>query len=288
MKEYDERILKKIQKTELDILKDVIKVCEENDLRYFGLAGTGIGALRHSGFIPWDDDIDIGLIRSDYDKLISIIKNNYSEKYTIVNGDEYNAYPLMTTRIVRNGTVFVEETLKNIKDCPLGIFLDVYAFDNVAKDKTEAKKQGFRAWLFSKMLIMKSIPFPVVPFNGFLKKAVHCITALVYAFLNITFISPSFFYRKAKYYSTAHNSEECDAYAYFCDTDRYSNYFNKEDLFPLKKIQFEDLEMYFPNNLEKHLRYLFDNYMELPPIDKRKNHFPYKLKFLDEEEIINE
>ena len=57
MKEYDEATLKKVQQMELAILKDFIQICTENNLSYFGLAGTGIGAIRHKGFIPWDDDI---------------------------------------------------------------------------------------------------------------------------------------------------------------------------------------------------------------------------------------
>ena len=73
MKEYDEATLKKVQQTELGILKDFIKVCDENNLTWFGDAGSGIGALRHKGFIPWDDDIDIGMLRDDYEKVLKIL-----------------------------------------------------------------------------------------------------------------------------------------------------------------------------------------------------------------------
>ena len=288
MREYDEITLKKVQQAELEILKDFIQVCEENDLSYFALAGTGIGALRHGGFIPWDDDIDVGLLRADYDRMIEVFKRDYSDKYTIVNGDEYSTYPLMTTRIMRNGTVFVEEALKGIKNCPLGIFLDVYAFDNVARDPKKAKKQAFRTWVLSKFLIMKFVPFPVLPVKGVAAKLIHCATALTYGAMNVLFISQKFLYRKAKALSTAYNQEDCDAYAYFCDTDRYSNYFEKEDLFPLRKIQFEDIDLCFPKNLEKSLETTYGDYMQLPPVEKRKNHFPYRLKFLNEEEIVNE
>ena len=104
---YDKETLEKVQKIELSIFKDFKDVCEKNSLTYFGIAGTGIGALRHGGFIPWDDDIDVGLLRKDYDKMIEIFKRDYSDKYTIVNGDEFSKYPLMTTRLT------VQSLLKN-------------------------------------------------------------------------------------------------------------------------------------------------------------------------------
>ena len=139
MKEYDEATLKKVQQTEMEILRDFIKVCDENNLTWFGDAGSGIGAIRHKGFIPWDDDIDVMLPRKDFDKMIEVIKRDYSDKYSIANVETMKNYPLMTTRIMMKGTTFIEEPLKNIK-CDLGIFLDVYPLDNISDDEEELKK----------------------------------------------------------------------------------------------------------------------------------------------------
>ena len=287
MRYYDKETLYKVQQYELSILKDFITVCEENNLTYFGLAGTGIGALRHGGFIPWDDDIDVGLLRADYDEMIKIFKRDYSDKYIVVNGDEFPKYPLMTTRITIKNSRFVEESLKKI-DCPLGIFLDVYAFDNVAPDEKARKKQAFGAWFFSKLLILKHIPFPVLPFKGVKLKIAHFITACAWAFLNVFGFSHKWIYKKCKQISTKYNNEDTDAYAYFCDTDKYSNFFEKADLLPVRKEKFEDIEMCFPKNLEKSLTYMFGDYMQLPPEEKRKNHFPYVLEFPKEEVLVNE
>ena len=75
-KQYDPKILRKLQLSELSVFKDFIKICEENNLQYFLFAGCAIGVERHQGFIPWDDDIDIGMLREDYDKIIKIISDN--------------------------------------------------------------------------------------------------------------------------------------------------------------------------------------------------------------------
>ncbi len=279
---YTEEELRKVQQAELSIFKDFKNICEENSLTYFGLAGTGIGALRHGGFIPWDDDIDVGLLRKDYDKLIEIVKRDYSDKYTVVNGDEFSGYPLMTTRICLNNSKFIEHSLKNIK-CPLGIFLDVYAFDCAAADEKERKKQASRAWLYSKLLILKHIPFPVLPFYGVKRTLAHCVTACAWAFLNVFCISHKWLYNKCKSISCKYNDTDTGFYGYFCDTAMFSNFFEKSDLFPVRKEKFEDTDMCFPCNLEKSLTNMFGDYMQLPPPEKRKNHYPFVLEFPNKE-----
>lgn len=109
MKEYDDMTLQKVQMLELEILKDIIGVCKEFDLTYFAFAGTAIGAIRHKGFIPWDDDLDIGMPRKDYEKLLQVFHERYSDKYAIGNPEYMHNYPMVGTRIMIRGTKFVEE-----------------------------------------------------------------------------------------------------------------------------------------------------------------------------------
>lgn len=285
MREYDSKTLKKVQSLELSVLKDFIKICEENGLTYFGMAGTGIGALRHGGFIPWDDDIDIVLFREDYEKALEIIKRDYSDRYTVVNGDEFSGYPLMTTRITVNNSLFIEEPLKTVK-CPLGIFLDVYALDAVSKDPKKRKRQINGTWFFSKLLILKHIPFPVLPFKGVKAKILHAITWCAHCFLNVFCISHKWLYNKGKSISCKYNGCDADEYGYFFDTVKEWGLYKKEDIYPLRKEKFEDIYLNFPNNLEKSLETIYGDWKQLPPPEKRKNHFPYALKFPDEETVI--
>ena len=83
-KEYDEATLKRIHEVELEILKDFMDICERHGLDYFGIAGTGIGALRHQGFIPWDDDIDVALPRDDFEKFLKHLEAEMGDKYLIM------------------------------------------------------------------------------------------------------------------------------------------------------------------------------------------------------------
>lgn len=277
--EYDEKTLKKIQGIEIEILKDFINICEENNLVYFGIAGTAIGAIRHGGFIPWDDDIDVAMPREDFDRFVEIAKQQYNDKYMVMNGVENENYPLLTTRWMIRGTEFVEHPLKNI-DCPLGIFLDIYPLDKIPDDEKLFKKQARKAFFYSKLLILRSIPFPVLGFTGIKAKIIHAICAVVNLCMRVLHISKRKLYNKCLEVSTMYNNlEKTKRIDFLCDTTAYMNIHNVEDIYPLKKIKFENLEMNFPNKIENNLKMAYGDFMQLPPIEKRKNHYPYKLKF---------
>lgn len=108
---YNDEELSKIKELEKGILKDFIELCEENNLRYFGMGGTCLGAVRHGGYIPWDDDIDVGMPRKDYNRFLKIAAEKYSDKYYLLNADEFSTYPLMSTRWCIKNTKFVEYAL---------------------------------------------------------------------------------------------------------------------------------------------------------------------------------
>ena len=137
---YEPEVLKKLQDTELSMLKDFMELCDSHGLLYFGIGGTGIGALRHQGFIPWDDDIDIAMPRRDFEKFLRLAKKKWQGKYYILNNKTNENYPMMTTRLCKCGTVFQENVMRDV-DCPFGIFLDLYVMDNIADGKLALQVQ---------------------------------------------------------------------------------------------------------------------------------------------------
>ena len=196
-----------------------------------------------------------------------------------MNTDENPNFPLMTTRIMLKGTKFREYALKNI-NCELGIFLDLYPHDKVSNNKKERNKQFFKAWFFSKLLILRSIPFPVLGFKGSKAKIVHIICAIVHYLMSALHISKKWLALKCKEACTVCNHYKNTKYIDFlCNTTPYKNLCKVSDIYPLKKIKFEDIELNFPNNIHEDLVRVYGDYMQLPPIEKRKNHFPYELDF---------
>ena len=112
--EYDNETLNHLRKVELMILEDFIEICEKNNLEYFSYGGTTLGAIRHGGFIPWDDDIDVIMFREDYEKFLTIMENEKSGKYEILNMDKYEDYFLLISKMSLNGTKIDEMWTRSI------------------------------------------------------------------------------------------------------------------------------------------------------------------------------
>lgn len=282
MKKYDEKVLKKLQTVELEMLHDFVKICEENQLAYFGIGGTAIGALRHQGFIPWDDDIDLAFLRKDYERFCDIIEKEHGDKYYILRYETNKAYPLFTARMCRKGTVFQEHAMKNV-DCPFGIFLDLYAYDHVPDGSAAMKKQAWQAWFYSKLLILCSVEQPnLVQLSGVKKKLALMACKAAYHVIKLLRISTDKVYEKGKACCTKYNEKETKRLAYLTEAKPYGSMIQRKDLFPMKQIPFEDLQLNFPGNMHEMMTAYYGDYMQMPPEEKRYNHCPYRLEFEDE------
>ena len=277
---YDNKTLKRLQKTELEILKEFDSICKKNNLKYFLMGGTAIGAVRHKGFIPWDDDIDVGMSRKDYDKFLKIVEKKYSNKYSILNNDHNNKFPLMNTRWGLKGTEFKTLDMKKIPG-EFGIFLDIFCFDNVSDDDKLMKKQHTLAWIYGKFLVLSGVDKPVLYYYGFKAKVLRFIFFVAHYILKVIPNNTRFFYKKASKYALKYKDVNTKRFAYMFEPKRYMSLLNKDDIYPVKTMKFEDLEAMVPNNIEKLLELRYGDYMTLPPEDKRHNHPPYSLQFND-------
>ena len=277
---YDKKVLKKLQKIELGILKEFDKICEDNNLDYFLMGGSALGAVRHKGFIPWDDDIDVGMNRKDYDKFLKLAKKY--KKYTIMNNDNNNKFPLMNTRWGLNGTEYKTEDLKDIPG-NFGIFLDIFCFDNIPDDDKLMKKQATKAWFYGKLLVLSGVKKPILYYYGFVAKILRAIFFVSHYVLKLFHVSSRWLYKKAYNEAIKYKNKKTKRFAYMFDPERYTSMLDKDDVFPTKKMKFEDMKARVPNKIERYLEVRYGDYMTLPPEDKRHTHVPYSLKFNDKE-----
>ena len=130
---------KEIQAISLEVLKQIADLCDELNLRYYLAYGTLIGAVRHKGFIPWDDDVDIMMPRPDYDKLLKYLSTNKLPYLTLFNRQTCPEYPYMISRISDDRYIL---EMENEKSVGMGVFIDIYPLDGMGNTLEEALKYG--------------------------------------------------------------------------------------------------------------------------------------------------
>ena len=259
--------IQEIQSETLQIMKVIHKICIEQNLKYALFYGTLIGAVRHKGFIPWDDDLDIVMPRSDYEKLESYFIECEKEllPYKLFSYKTVQNYPYMINRICNTGFRMEAE---NEKDCGMGTFIDVYPLDGAGNgtDKTFNKK----AWFYSSMYFSKSREH-YVPVKGSAKTLVK---------------KTAYFLSKIASYKSIRKRLEKLANKYPYSNSEFvtvvvwgnARYFYKKSFFDdLCLTKYEDAEFYIPKHYDEILRAQYGDYMRLPPEEERTGHHFYKI-----------
>lgn len=287
MREYDPKVLRKLQLKELDIMKDFDDLCRKHNIPYAVFWGSGIGAMRHGGFIPWDDDVDVMLLREDYEKFLRVAKEEYSEHYYLLTAEENENYPLMTAHWGPKDTDFIISEFKNVP-CKFTIFLDIFPLDAISDDEGEQKKQCFAAWFWQKLMLLRQMSHPASQHRGLKGKAFYFTCRIVHIGMKALHISPKWLYRKCNEVCQRYKGVSTQKVAFLTDTIPGTNIFLKKEIFPLRYLEFEGVKFPFPKETEKLLARYYGNYMQVPPIEKRRNHFPYLLDFGDGERYQND
>ena len=127
-REIEQKTLKKLQENQLEILNEIERICKKNNINFFLVGGTLLGAVRHKGYIPWDDDLDIGMMREDFIKFRNIVANDLDNKYFFDFYDTDKDYYLPFAKVRKNNTTFNEEISKDY-DNHKGIFVDIFPFE---------------------------------------------------------------------------------------------------------------------------------------------------------------
>ncbi len=129
-----------LQKKELEILKVFLNVCEKLKLNYYLVCGSALGAAKYSGFIPWDDDIDVGMLKEDYEIFLKEAPKLLPDNLFLQNYNNTKGYPLLFSKIRNSDTTYIEKEYKNNKNMNMGIFIDVFPIYGYPKDEKLQKK----------------------------------------------------------------------------------------------------------------------------------------------------
>ena len=144
--------LKEIRQYQLEIMDEIDAYCKKNNLRYFLVGGTLLGAIRHNGFIPWDDDIDIAMPRDDYEKLVQSF-SSASGKVSVINNKKDKRYYWPHSKAVHNDTELVESHNKY----KIGVFIDIFPLDKVSGTREECIKKTNKVNKYKNILTLKHL-----------------------------------------------------------------------------------------------------------------------------------
>lgn len=257
--------LRKLQLTQLYILSQIAEICEKNGLKYYLCGGTLLGAVRHKGFIPWDDDLDITMYRKDLNKLIEIVQTQYSDTMFVQTFQTDPMYTRYIPKIRLNNTVQSERST-NDDDIHHGIYVDIFPLDHVTK------KDGFGLWLRGKILrwlfayktTRCSKSKKTTKFKMFLIKSLKHLTCLVpNSLINYLF----------DWVCTLSDKPGAKYTTSFASHYRWKKQLVENDVYGEGTfLAFENAEFRVPSKYQELLLQVFGaDYMELPPEEKRNS-----------------
>lgn len=270
--------LSKIHSLELEIMDEVEKICNKYNLRYTLIAGSLIGAIRHTGFIPWDDDLDIAMPREDYEKFIEICKSELPERFIIDSHETSDLYYRLAAKIRIKNTLYVEKALINYKGNH-GIWVDILPLDYAKK------KKSILLWFQGTLKSILEVAIEKKSNVDISEKSLWK-KILVKAFC---IFSRKKLINMQKNIMKFQNKKDCKYIVNLASKYGYKKQtFLIEDYFPLKRVKFENMELNIPNNYDYILKTIYGDYMKIPPKEKQFIHTPVKIKLEDGEEIIYE
>ena len=258
-----------VQEKELEILKVIISIIEKHNLRYYSIGGTTLGAVRHKGFIPWDDDIDIALPRKDYEQLRSILPKELPVGLQFLDYDNVKSNLFMFSKVHDVNTSYIAKYTENCPEFYTGVFVDIMPLDGMPRDFAKRKKiiRHLRKLLFWNIRVR---PIPTKT-DTVLKRIKYIYRRFLRLFFRYNFFSDALQKYAEKY---DFDASECVCYDYYAELKNAESriVFEREDFDQIIKLPFETIDINVPKGYDRYLKTYFGDYMKLPPIEQQVSH----------------
>lgn len=266
--DYDGKI-EKVRAIELDLLKDFDKICRENNIPYFLSGGSLLGAVRHKGFIPWDDDIDVSMLRRDFERFKKVCKNAKLKNARYQSFTDKTGYHYFFDKITADSTYFSTKYSDGY-DMIKGISLDIFAFDNTANSEKAQRRHH------KKMMNLRLI-MNVRWKNKAREGKLYLLSKIVLPFLRL--FSMDSLCKKYDKLCRKYENKNCEFVMPPATDHKYRGAMPRKWFEKVVPIKFEGFDTFAPVGYDEYLKIWFgDDYMELLPISERKaSHDFYRL-----------
>ncbi len=253
---------KKVWDVELDLLICLLDVCKKHDIKVVAYAGTILGAIRHKGFIPWDDDIDVALTRSEFEKLLAVAPLEFHEPYffqTALSDKEFFCGYARLRNSLTTGIIINSKSPRYNN----GIYIDIFVIDSYTQNEVKLKKQ-LRARKL--LLLLLDAYHPHIRYRHtiakFLAKLIHYSFCKIVPYENIV----ALYNKNLSRYNQTENRLSIMTH----DLSFIRKYWlYSTDLEEIIEVPFENILIPIPKNYDSVLKHMYGNYMEYPPIEKR-------------------
>lgn len=254
----------------IDVLSVFIRICEAQGLRYFCAGGTAIGAVRHQGMIPWDDDIDVFMPRPDYDRFLALAAHSMPEGYEVLSPYATKDYPMYFAKMCNARTTLLEN--ERIP-CVFGLYIDIFPLDGACDDVETCYREKRRFKRLMNKLEAVSTRNSFGEYVGLLTKRHEWGR---FAVKTVAFCCRSWLRRWLL--------KQMDSIAYGHDyvlssrVVTYSGAYQRQEIYPKAWLEtpqmfaFEGLMVNLPHDYDAYLRHFFGDYMTLPPVEQRASH----------------
>lgn len=260
------------------IYKEIAKICDKHNLKYFVVGGTLLGAVVHKGYIPWDDDLDIAMPRDDYDKFVNDYSQELDEKFYLHHTSTDPNYWLPFAKVRMNNTVFLEEKRKNVK-AHAGIYVDIFPFDYAPDMNSLRAKIKWRWMTYINNYINATITGRRFDSkSGIITNKLFSMVSVEKLSIHRDKIMRSFDNGKRVYYVDLAGGRRLD-----------NSYFLIEDILPTQSLPFGIDQVVAPKDPNKYLLQLYtERYKVIPPKDQQITHDPILIRFADGTEYTKE
>ncbi len=264
----DELSLKEVQTVELDLLLKFDSICKDNGWRYSLGGGTLLGAIRHKGFIPWDDDIDVMMPRPDYDAFIEYCKEEDCG-FNLITYDTVIGYNGLMAKIWDPSTIIIDHVMNMTFET--GVNIDVFPIDGLGNSEKEAirvfKKTAWNRELLNAVL-----------WKRYFRSKTHSILVepiRLVLFAISRFINPKKLLKKVDKENLKHSFDDSGYAGCVCGSYREREIMRKDTFENYCELEFEGKKLNAIVNYDEYLTKHYGDYMKLPPKDKQETHHTY-------------